>query len=408
MPICQNVTVVTSTTKLMVTLFLGNFEFEHRLARPDARALPLPVRQLADELACAWLAIAEEGDLVWMPAGVEADCFEFACRCGLPRLRAVAQASDAPPGTNVCPWGWTGETRDWAKANGWKCDAPDAGVVRRVNSRLFSSELEREFAVGLPSATVIRSHDDLLETLRQLSPRVERWAIKAEFGMSGREKILSRGTEPNDLVHNWLGKRLAQDGAAVFEPWVDRVEEAGLQFTLPRSGPPTFEGVTPMWVDATGTYRGSRITCDPATKRRWSPAIETGLRAAERVQDLGYFGPLGIDALRYRDDRGNVRLRPLMDINARYTMGRLSLGFRRLLRPGEVASWLHLNQKAVESAGQNVDWDHWLAAKMPDGARFVRTSPLRVAGRAVEHMTCVVIAESEATLSETETRLFSA
>jgi DNA-binding transcriptional ArsR family regulator len=45
--------------------------------------------------------------------------------------------------------------------------------------------------------------------------------------------------------------------------------------------------------------------------------------------------------MQYRDENEQLHIRPLQDINARWTMGRLSLGFRKLLKPRESAKWLH-------------------------------------------------------------------
>ena len=81
------------------------------------------------------------------------------------------------------------------------------------------------------------------------------------------------------------------------------------------------------------------------------------MRIAQRVQQLGYFGPLGIDAMQYRDEAGAIRLRPLQDVNARYTMGRLALGFGRVLRPGWCGTWGHFSRRHL--AGR--DRKAWLA-----------------------------------------------
>jgi len=392
----------------MVTLFVGNFEFEHRLSHRQADGpLAGPLRRLTEELTSAWLAIANDGDLLWTTTQVEPEFFQRAPNWRLPSVRAVGTASDVPSGVEVCPWGLTNKIRDWADSNGWKCSVPDEDVIRQVNSRLFSARLERDWGVGLRDTTVIRSLDDLRHALRRLPADTDNWVLKAEFGMSGREKILARGNEPGKDVRNWLDKRLANGIAVVFEPWVDRVEEAGLQFTLPWSGPPVFEGVTPLLADRSGTYRGNRITCDAETEMRWLPAIETGMRAAREIRQLGYFGPLGIDAIRYRDHDGRIRLRSLQDINARHTMGRLGLGLRRLLDPGEVGTWLHLNRKSADLRGFGGDWDVWLQSRLSPGTRFVRTSPLLIDQRPVEHMTVVIAGQSTDALRQSEDRLIS-
>jgi hypothetical protein len=108
----------------------------------------------------------------------------------------------------------------------------------------------------------------------------------------------------------------------------------------------------------------------------WSSAIDAALRAARRLHGLGYFGPLGIDAMRYRAADGSIRLRSLQDINARWTMGRLSLGWQRCLQPGDTGCWRH----GPTESGDGIT-----------GRRTVRTSPEVVGGSAVDHQSWVVV-----------------
>jgi len=42
--------------------------------------------------------------------------------------------------------------------------------------------------------------------------------------------------------------------------------------------------------------------------------------------------------MQYQDENGQLHIRPLQDINARWTMGRLSRGFRKLLQSRESQS----------------------------------------------------------------------
>lgn len=42
-----------------------------------------------------------------------------------------------------------------------------------------------------------------------------------------------------------------------------------------------------------------------------------------------YTGPLGVDVLFYRDREGELRVKPVVEINPRYTMGRVALELDR-------------------------------------------------------------------------------
>ena len=138
-------------------------------------------------------------------------------------------------------------------------------------------------------------------------------------------------------------------------------------------------------------YRGSRF--DPAAEWEtdWSEAVRICQIAAKRIQSLGYFGPLGIDAAWYRDSDGRLKLRPLQDINARWTMGRLSLGFRSRLAPHEAGVWLHFRCPAQTPAAAR-DWWTALAKDLPAETRLLRTSPITTGDQITRHATALVIA----------------
>lgn len=322
----------------MPRLFLGNFEFEHRLAEPT-RQLPAKLERINAELATSWLALADDGDFLWTPQAIPGEFFEQAARHGLPRVIAVTACEAVPAGVTCVPWGWTDDVRRLCDKYGWTRNDPADDAVGKANSRRCSAALEQEWHCGLDlagAATTLAEVEHLISRHGESA----RWVIKAEFGMSGRERLIGTGS-PTVTDRNWIDRHLKSDGVVFYEPWVERVEEAGIQIQIPREGAPELIGVVPMFVNHLGQYAGSQFqTSDPASLARWDHAIEIAIRAAERVRQIGYFGPLGIDAMRYRDGE-TIRCRPLQDINARWTMGRLSLGFRRLLPARLDGYWLH-------------------------------------------------------------------
>lgn len=371
----------------MRRLFLPNFDFEHQLSRP--RQLPLGLRQLNEDLASAWLALARDGDLIHTPAVVEPGFFDSLPAQGLRSAKSVCDLELLSEPVDLCPWGWTDEIRAWAQRLGHHVVAPPQSAVRAANSRRFSSSLEAEWNVAPSGAKVLQRPVDLGEALARIPAADSRWVVKAEFSMSARERLRGRGRDLPANSAEWVRRQLQGDGVLFFEPWLERVEEAGLQFTIPPAdaGPPLLEGITPLLTAPSGQYQGSDFTPDARLHDRWAEAIETAERAAERVQALGYFGPLGIDAMRYRTSEGDLRIRPLQDINARYTMGRLSLGFRRLLQPGERGEWRHMNWEATSPEGAIST----LQPQCAEGARLIRTTPLYVGSRPTRHGTVAVI-----------------
>jgi hypothetical protein len=329
----------------MPRLFVGNFDFEHSLANRHYQT-PQRLQRLNAERAVSWLAVAEDGDYLWSPWPVSAKAVHVATKDDafrLPRLKLVTNWDEVPAGTALVPWGWTEALQQLARLHHWEFAAPPPQVVRDVNARQFSFDLESEWQVGLRGASIVRELSDLDGALLQAKATAPQAVIKANWGMAGRERILIPG-QPAAVELAWIRSRLQDQGAVFVEPWVLRIAEAGIQIQIPQFGPPQLIGVAELLCDPLGQYRGSWFTDAPDKRFDWQPAVDVAMRAAGRLQDRGYFGPVGIDAMQYRLPDGSIRLRPLQDINARWTMGRLSLGWRKYLRPDESGLWWHARQ----------------------------------------------------------------
>jgi hypothetical protein len=395
----------------MSRLFVGNFEFEHQLAARDSSLRLRSVPRTAVELSAVWLSIARDEDVLWMPEPLCPDFSQQMADQGFCTIRWVTTRSELDELSSsrplgCCPWGWSAPMLDWAKERKLAVDPPPLDAVRSANSRRFSFRLEQELGVGLETASEITSLEELATALPAFAGD-KRWVLKSEFGMSGRERLLGRGSQLTANQLSWAKNRLPMGQALFLEPWVFSLAEAGLQFEIPKpgAGEPQCLGITPMLTDASGVYRGSRFDLPPQTDFDWSQAVEVGQSAARQAQELGYFGPLGIDAMWYVDYEGTPKLRPLQDLNARWTMGRLSLGFRWLLAADEAGLWLHFRcpAKTPEAAR---DWWHRLPASLPDEVRLVRTSPLTTGGQVTRHATAVLIAP-DAGLLQTAVAIFN-
>jgi hypothetical protein len=71
----------------------------------------------------------------------------------------------------------------------------------------------------------------------------------------------------------------------------------------------------------------------------------------EELHGVNYLGPVGIDAFAYRDVDGKIRLKPIVEINPRYTMGRVTVELMKHVAPGSRGLFRLINRKQALAEG---------------------------------------------------------
>ena len=74
-------------------------------------------------------------------------------------------------------------------------------------------------------------------------------------------------------------------------------------------------------------------------------------RLESELGAVDFLGPLGIDAFVYRDDLGVPRLKPIVEINPRYTMGRVAVELMRQVCQNSSGTLRLLNRAALRAEG---------------------------------------------------------
>jgi hypothetical protein len=334
----------------MPRLFHANFHFETELAGGTAPQ-PRGGSHGEPDRRGAWLAVARPGDMVVGPEGVP--CVVGEVPAGGEPLAASLEPFRGCPGRQYefVPWGWSRAATKAGRSHGCSVTAPPLEVVERVNRRSFRATLEQELAIAPEGLCVARSFEEVSHAVARIvalrPPDEERrydWVLQAEYGMAGREAVRGIGALDDPRLAGWVAKRLARSGVVVVEPWLSSRMEGSVHFDIPLNGPPVCLGVVGLTADATGTYRSSRVG-DPSVEARFASAVEVGGEVggevAERLQRLGYWGPLGLDVMDVSAGRSEApgRIRPLQDLNARWTMGRLAWEWWRRQSQPSTREW---------------------------------------------------------------------
>lgn len=159
----------------------------------------------------------------------------------------------------------------------------------------------------------------------------QRFTLKPRFGSSGRGRVAGVAERVAAGVGGF--RRLADTGGAVLEPWLKRQVDLSAQMWIAADGALTLLGTTELVVEPSGLYRGQRGTIDSKGRVTSGHAQDEALREAavaiaQAAAAAGYAGPCGVDAFVCEID-GEPTLRPVVEFNARFTMGIVSVGLLR-------------------------------------------------------------------------------
>ena len=292
------------------------------------------------------------------------------------------------------PWGVAPDSEQLlAPLRGSVAESGQGPVWGSALRRLYSKEWSAALLAGfleergedwLCGADVVgqrcESAGEVRQALALLRDRGwSRAVIKAPFGAAGRGQVrLETAAEPGEAEGGLGGAKrrrverlLAEQGAVVVEPLLEGVADLSAQYDVGADGKAGLLGITRFVTDGRGQYLGSFLHhkvagLDEQVRRflygdgrdsrrlrrlyeELAGHMEPGLAAA------GFSGPLGVDALVYRD-RGRLRLKPVIEVNPRMTMGRVALQLARRVHAAGTALWLMLRVRDIEAAGfENAD-----------------------------------------------------
>lgn len=191
---------------------------------------------------------------------------------------------------------------------------------------------------------------------KQLRPVV----LKAPMGASGRGAIRVREELLEGEQRAWVTKAIAADGSLVGEPWMDRRADFSWQLVV-REDEIQHVGGLRFLTDHRGQFLGTvlhrpteglpsdlvRWIHDDG-RSRWFRGVQkrVGDAVGEQLRARGYRGAVGIDAMIYHDGE-HFKFQPVVEINTRYTMGRVTLALEKRVARRRVGVMLLLPVRSV-------------------------------------------------------------
>lgn len=380
----------------VVHLFRPTVEDEHARGaggRSSVLGATAAVLDLARDQATLPLWLSRPGDVVLVPARPGDAWLEELASAGaeLPELvvverEDVAGALGDRPLSGLRPWGWSPDVarllaplapRVRPTAAAWTSWAPtpdEAHALAPLFGKPWGAERLSELLAARPDLVALAGGPEVVgrtcateaEVLAALGPG--RWVVKARFGSAGRAAIRVDDAAPDAHQAGWIKNTLERHGAVVVEPWLARTADLSAQLLVRGPGDVALVGLTRFLTDARGQYLGHVVGpydagLDAPTRRLLATGGRAALEDAARHvgRDLaasGFRGHAGVDALVHRVDGGAgpapveaLRLKPIVEVNPRTTMGLVALELGRLLRPGQVGLWRHVTASQARKAG---------------------------------------------------------
>lgn len=224
--------------------------------------------------------------------------------------------------------------------------------IAQLYSKEWSAELLRKFLRSRSKETWLCGETDAgvrvstmpeaLEQIRAIRERGHhRIVVKQSVGLAGHNSLRLFELDLLDSQRRWIEHLLKSGQPLVVEPWLARELDFSVQLEMEGAGL-KLVGFTGLLNDLKGQFLGN--WAEPNFARRPPAAVLRSFArlsqpAAEletvytalfehlerELRQAEFRGPVGIDALVYRTAQGTCRLKPVVEINPRYTMGRLLL-----------------------------------------------------------------------------------
>ncbi len=254
----------------------------------------------------------------------------------LPLLRRLLRPGDEvlwpaaePTSPPRAKWGRAWCPTQWACAQLQRAGltvppAPSAQVLREANHRRFSQGLGQ----ALPGARFVQTVEELLDVLGDaaLLKRVStqnNWLLKRPLAYAGRgRRKIAPGRELGAVDRQWIEAALRSGDGLQIEPFVVRELDCSLHAWLAADGALVLGEPAVSNIDSSGAWVSTTRAAPGALTAAERAALTEQTKAtAKALGALGYFGPFGLDAFRWRAPDGELHFQPRCEVNARYSMG---------------------------------------------------------------------------------------
>jgi hypothetical protein len=365
---------------------------------------------LANDLANLPQFLCEPGDIVLVPERPSQDFLNALQRAGFaaPEFVELRQGRiESAPSLfrrkfkSLRPWAWGPDSVElleplFARVIGDTANASRyfSENIARLYSKAWSADFLRKVLAQLgqygdataypwlcserEAGVAVDTVEDALGVVAAIRKSGHhRVVVKEALGLAGHNAIRLWEPEILPTQRQWLSHALSKGGHLVVEPWLERELDFSVQLEMSQRKL-ELRGYTGLVNDLKGQFLANwaeadyprRLPAKVSDLLGSAPDISQGLlRLYDEIfslletelQRLGFVGPISIDALVYRTPHGDCRIKPVVEINPRYTMGRLTVELMKHVCPGSCGLFRLITRTHAHAEGF-ADLSAWAAA----------------------------------------------
>ena len=386
--------------------YFVNVDFDLSL-RPNRKRETVDGRgQQASEMPFHLLFFGTGGDSVLVDVAPNEGFLAYLERAGFSRPVTRVLPALAPDAW-FAPFGWNVEAEEINELYARPAPHPPLDIVKRVNGRRFAAELERELFKSDEIVGIFGGPDEIEACISSRPPEMG-WLLKSEHGNAGLGNRRLRSSKLSQSDRVVMHRLLAEDACVLVEKWRNRVLDIATVFELDPGGTVRDLYAYEVVNTADGAYIGSIFDHASEILDPWLPAVtDVALQVAERLAEEGYFGPVCLDHFVWTEGGGR-RLRPLVDLNARFQVSAPILRLWRSWGPEVVVYWRLFASRKLRLPTDYLELEAALrgdAFDVTSRRGVLVTSPFDVAGKKLRRVGVLLAGDSRAEVEEMDRRL---
>ncbi len=307
---------------------------------------------------------------------------------GSTKTGQLSDAIQSPKLSGIEPWGWSPEVTSLFKpllprlvdADGGNSEFARSALsqhsfipehlgkifskswsVEFLNQWLLKNKTDSQFFGTLEDTGLVHTQwGSVRDSISKTIELHHRAMIKAPYGTAGMQvKDISELKNLDGPLGGWIRKLLRTQGGVIIEPFLNRVADLSIQLKIQDQETTLLEVrqfITGSHHEYQGTLLGPKLfRLNPQTLRffhaAFQPWKEFLRQLGDQLRKEGYRGPAGVDAFLWKTQKGELKLKPLVELNPRWTMGRVALELEKSLIPGVSGAWTFLTLKELARLG---------------------------------------------------------